>query len=398
MDFWQSLSGMVEVELVSANLSAILMELNKMDIPVFSVAQEDALTMRFTIRRKDHKYLRNIVKRKGAELRACQRKGIYWGAKSLLRRPVLLLGMLLLLTLTVVLPRYVLFVQVVGNNGIPDERILEAAQTCGLSFGVSRRSLRSEEIKNRILTQVPELQWAGVNSYGCLAVISVREKTAALPQEDDSGISSIIAVTDGVITDMTVTSGTPLCKKGDAVTAGEVLVSGYTDCGICVRGVQAKAEVYASTVRELSAITPGVFLRRQDMKVSEKKISLIFGKKRINFFQGSGISDTGCVKMYTEYPLTLPGGFVLPISLVREEWSHYHEMSSEIEEALASEVLTDFASAYLEDQMIAGKILSQSQRIWNDLETFCIAGDFRCIEMIGKSRIEEKLEYYGEND
>ena len=42
MDFWQSLSGMVDVELVSANLSAILMELNKMDVPVFSVAQEDA--------------------------------------------------------------------------------------------------------------------------------------------------------------------------------------------------------------------------------------------------------------------------------------------------------------------------------------------------------------------
>lgn len=32
-------------------------------------------------------------------------------------------------------------------------------------------------MKNALLSAIPELQWAGVNTYGCRAVISVRERT-----------------------------------------------------------------------------------------------------------------------------------------------------------------------------------------------------------------------------
>ena len=38
--------------------------------------------------------------------------------------------------------------------------------------------IRSEKVKNSLLQRIPQLQWAGINTDGCVAVISVREKTA----------------------------------------------------------------------------------------------------------------------------------------------------------------------------------------------------------------------------
>ena len=47
--------------------------------------------------------------------------------------------------------------------------------------------------------------------------------------------------------------------------------------------------------------------------------ALVFGKKRINFYQSSGIPDAECVTIYHEYVCAVPGVFRLPLAIVREE-------------------------------------------------------------------------------
>jgi hypothetical protein len=49
------------------------------------------------------------------------------------------------------------------------------------------------------------------------------------------------------------------------------------------------------------------------------RYSILLGKKRINFYKGSGIYDGSCVKMVSQYHLTLPGDYVLPVTVVKEE-------------------------------------------------------------------------------
>ena len=92
----------------------------------------------------------------------------------MLFRPVLLAGLGILFLLAMYLPSRVLFIRVEGNMQIPDRQILAAAEECGIRFGASRREVRSEKVKNALLSSVPQLQWAGVNTAGCVATISVR--------------------------------------------------------------------------------------------------------------------------------------------------------------------------------------------------------------------------------
>lgn len=398
MDLWRSLSGMVEVELTSADPEAALVAINTSGITIYNVKQSGELTLHFRLQRRDHRKLRALTKKRGESLRFCGRRGLYWAVRRLKKRPVLLAGLLLILGLTLFLPSRIYFVEVDGNTTIPTRMILEKAEYTGICFGASRREVRSEKMKNALLQAIPELQWAGVNTYGCRAVISVRERTQPEQLEQESGVSSIVAARDGVIREMTVLSGNPVARVGQAVKAGQVLISGYTDCGICIRASRAEGEVYAQTQREISAYMLQDCIERSQMTSQEKKYSLLIGKKQINFYKDSGISGTSCDKMYLVDYITLPGGFQLPVALITEIWTYYDTHSSAIAEEQAERILSDFSSHYLASLMKAGQIQQRAEYLRPQTGVYTLYGRYACTEMIGKTRLEEKLDNYGESD
>lgn len=392
MDALKWMQGYVSVSVTSADVAGVLRRINAAGITTYQVRQTGDLTLRFSIRRQDLRPIRRILKKSGDSLHLESRGGLYWLLKAMVRRPVMLCGILLVLVLTVLLPRRIYFVQVEGNHQIPSAKIVEAAESCGIKFGAVRRAVRSEQMKNALLGAMPELQWAGVNTQGCLAIISVRER--AQPDEEAllPKVSSILASRDGVITELTVKSGTPLCKVGQGVTAGQVLISGYTDCGICIRANRSEGEIYALTKRQLAVITPSERVRIGSNGSVQRKFTWIFGKKRINFSKGSGISDATCGKMYREYTLTLPGGFALPVRIAVEQWTDYEVESQNADEESAEGKMSQFAEKYLQSQMIAGTVQARQETMVIEDGFYLSRGSYVCHEMIGITRIEENID------
>ena len=389
MGIYKSLSGILEVRLTSADISGILHQLSTAGIPIFDVSIKDELSACFRIYRHDYRKVSRVAARKGDRLQLIGKHGIYWTGKRLFRRPVLTWGILLLLFLVLFLPSRVLFVQIEGNEQVPTRLILRAAEESGIRFGASRRKVRSEKVKNTLLSAVPQLQWAGVNTRGCVAVISVRERAAPEKMEETGRVSSIVADRDGIILSVTVTEGNGLCAVGQAVQAGDTLISGFTDCGLCVTATQANGEVIALTRREIRVLTLSETGIRGAQQDTDTKYSLLLGKKRINFYKGSGISDGSCVKMYTEYCLTLPGGFVLPVTLVKETITTCDPQPEAIPEETALAQMTEFASGYLHQQMIAGTITERTEILSDADGIWTMAGVYACTEMIGRVQTEE---------
>ncbi len=395
MGFWSTLAGQMVVELTSADLPGAYSAINARRIPLFSVRQSDMLTAQFTIYRRDYKQLSALAEERGETLKLCAKQGVYWSLLSLCSRPVLLCGVTALLFLTLFLPTRVLFVRVTGNQTIPERAITEAAENCGIRFGASRRQVRSEKVKNNLLSLLPELKWAGVNTYGCVAVISVTEREVQ-EAADEEGVSSIVACRDGIIEECTVTRGTALCTTGQAVTQGQTLISGYTDCGITILATRAQGEVYAQTIRQISAVTPAISQVKTGIMETEHRFSLLLGKKRINLWKGSGIYQGSCDRMYKEYRVTLPGGFELPIALAVEEITYY---SGEAR-ALPSqeEMLTAFAEKYLSGQMTAGTILERDVSVSRQRDVWLLEGGYVCREMIGREKREQIGVEHGKNN
>lgn len=394
MGIFQSFAGTVRVELTSADLAGALTAINSVGIILFSTVQTGDLTMEMTLYRRDYADLVKLIRRRGEKLRLVNRLGLYWTGKRLLKRPILLIGVAFLLWLVLFLPTRVLFIRVEGNVTIPTRLILEQAAQCGIDFGAARREVRSEQMKNALLGAIPELQWAGINTTGCVATISVRERAEVEEVDQGTGVSSIVAIRDGVVQEMTVLRGSPTCQVGQAVQAGEVLISGYTDCGISIQATRAQGEVFAQTKRCLVLVSPGEYIEKGEVQRIEKKYSLLIGKKRINFYKDSGILDTSCDKMYFEYVLTLPGGFALPIALAVEQSTYYTSHTVSTDEERLQETLSRFAEQYLLSQMVAGQILERQEVV----DQGCLYGEYACQEMIGREQSEEIIQSNGESN
>jgi sporulation protein YqfD len=278
----------------------------------------------------------------------------------------------------VLLPTRVFFFRVEGNGELPERYILEQAAKCGVSFGVARRELRSEQVKNQLLKAIPELRWAGVNTQGCTAVITVALRDPGENREEDLP-GDIVAVDDGLVTACYPAAGTAMVAPGQAIREGQVLISGVTDLGRITHLGRAQGEVYGLTKRTLEAVLPGKTLLKQSTGQTIRKFSLLIGKKYVNFSNDSGIFMGSCVRMRTVNYLTLPGGFSLPAALVTDTY-----FSCETTEAPREDwgPLEDAARRIIRERMTAGVILSQ--RLHQEGNT--LSAQFECRELLGVFR------------
>ncbi len=388
MNLWRSMTGQVVAELTSADVPGALIAANESGINIHRAQFVEELTVQLTVDRRDYSSLKMLADKRGEKLRVLKRMGLYWAAVAAFKRPVLMVGLAFLLLAAMILPTRVLFVRVEGNENIPSRLILAAAEDCGIRFGASRREVRSEKVKNALLGQVPQLQWAGVNTAGCVATISVRERTRTETREPSQEVSSIVASRDGVILSCTITAGSGQCVPGQAVKEGQVLISGYTDCGLTIKATRAEGEIMARTRREITAVTPSEALRRGDSPSESKNYSLILGKKRINLANSSGICDATCGRMYKEYYITLPGGFQLPVALAVERHICYDTETFERAVEEVESALISFSRDYTQAQMVSGTIMD-SEAFFAGGKGICkLEADYLCVEMIGRRRQE----------
>lgn len=384
----------VRLQVTSAGIWGSIRLLNERSIPVFDIRQEDELTVSFVINRKDFSRLRTLLEKRGDRVALVQKTMLHGIQQSILKRPVLYAGLLFFFWVSLLLPTRILTIQVEGNSVISTGRILEAAEAAGMTFFSPCVQVRSERMKNALLSAIPELQWAGVNTYGSRAVISVRERAfSGETVKNEKSVSSIVAQRDGIIQSVTALRGTILCREGQAVKAGQVLISGYTDCGICIRAERASGEVYAQTLRTLRTVAPAVSQAREGQQRHQLRFSIILGKKRINLWKDSGIWDSTCGRISKEYRLTLPGGFSLPVSLACETLYWYSSVEESVEEEEARNSLSAFSKNYISNQMIAGVITHTDEVMETTSGTHQMTGQYLCSEMIGRERLENGAQH-----
>ena len=375
MELLWRLRGWVRLRLTSADCTRRLREISR-EIRLEQIEFSDPLNVEFTVCRADAERIRV---QSGDTLVPVREGGLSVAAAAVGKWRILAAVVLLLGLLTLWLPKRVLFVRVEGNGEIPARLILEKAEECGVRFGAPGRSIRSEQLKNHLLWALPELRWAGINVEGCTAVITVAPREPEEQQEQELP-GDIVARVDAVVTEVIPAAGTAMTAPGQAVRAGQILISGTTDLGLSTRVDRAEGEVYGLTRRTVTVKMPGKTCLRQENGAVERKYSLRIGKKAVNFSNDSGILHGSCVKMRTVNYLTLPGGFQLPVALVTDTCRLCEETA--IPREIEAEDLAEQARRYVREQMTAGTILSEELRF----EDGVLTAAFECRELIGVFR------------
>ena len=389
MHYTAMISGKLRIELTGASAEATLCALNLDGVALTNVVRIAPLSVSFTISQKDYGKLLSVTNRLGDTVKIQQYTGLVLSAYRLLSRPILLLCIAVIIAASVLIPNHVFFVEIEGNHLVPDNLILEKSESSGITFGSASKEIRSETLKNNLLAEIPDLQWAGINTYGSRAVISVRERVELSETDTARKGGNIVASKDGIIINCTVHRGKALCKVGQAVKVGQVLVEGYNDCSNLTAESGAEAEIFAETQYNITAITPNIQQMRGELTKTSVKYSLIFGKKIINLSHCSGIPDASCVKMYNNYFITLPGGFQLPVGIHREEY-FFHEFQTGVSSTDYERSWTQiYTEDYIKTQMLSGKILKADYTSEIQEGVLVLAGRYSCSEMIGRVKDEE---------
>lgn len=193
------------------------------------------------------KRVRPICRRTKTRAVIIKRQGLPFFIRRYEKRRYALVAAAVLIGILWYVSGHIMGITVFGNDRISTERILENLARSGISIGKSTSGIDSYHIRNRMLNDIDELAWVGINVNGSRVYVEIVERLEKEKRIDFSVPCNLVASKDGVIDSIEARNGQVMIKKGSGVAEGDVLVSGITDTADGIRYVHSYGEVYAKT-------------------------------------------------------------------------------------------------------------------------------------------------------
>jgi len=397
----RSLGGYLDVVITGASPSCVLNKLTASRIPFWQLHWLDEFTLHICLFSKDYACVKRIAEQMQCETKQAER-GLPIRLRSLLRRPVLWFWCVFTVAVVTIIPCFLLWYQVEGNDTIPDAVILRTLEALDIGFGTYGPTIKPRWIKDHVLNMLPQLQWITVTQNGCMATVTVRERPETPETIDRRGYANVIASQSGMIMSQSILAGQAVRQPGDFVLEGELLVSGLVDLERVFTMEYAQAEVFARTWRKKTVVMPDSCLLKSTTDKEFAALWLEIGKKRIKIFGNSGISTASCDKMINRKILSLPGGLELPVSLLEETYVEQAPVVSQVDPELAADQMMTYVRCRTNADLRAGSICSEEIQFDQQSGCYRLYAVLTCHEMIAET-VEAKwnekdYQYDGKND
>ncbi len=375
--------GYTQVKITGAAVEEFLNRLSEAKVIFWDIERHDEVHYSICVYKRYLKEVQSIALRSFCNVDLLQEVGFDRHMRSLRKRPMLLIGMLLALVFSFYFQSYVFAIDVSGNESLHEQQILRALQELDIQIGSSSAQIDQQLTKHRMLNLLPELSWIGVNRNGCRLNVMVTERSFAKSSRPNYLAANIIASRDAVLSDVIVSEGMKLCKTGDTVKAGQILVSGFEDYGLILKGVCAEAEIYGQTWYSGMVLMPSETYEKQYTGREWTQFSLIIGRKRINLCENSGISDTRCDKMVEVTELSVPN-YTFPVSLEKVTYREYELIPRANDMDAARLRLSAAWEELVAFQMIAGEIQDTTTSCIESGGVYVLSANSTCHEMIAR--------------
>lgn len=341
-------------------------------------------TAQMTVSLQGYRTLRRVAERTGAfTVRTLRRRGVPFLLWRIRKRYALLLGMAACLFLVGLSSLYIWQIDVTGNENVPTSEILAALKDHGVDIGTNLLTVSAKRVANDMLIDLPGLSFITLNTHGSRLEVIVREKIEKPELYDPNVPTKVIAEKAGIISELTIFEGWQLAGLGDTVAEGDELVASYVPIGNG-RVTHAKAEIWARTWYELTLSTPLETMKKEYTGEKTSRTALILGGNRINLYFSGGNPYTECDKMSVYTPVALPGGAVLPLTVVRDSFEEYRTVPCAVTVEEAERLLTSKLLYDLEEIIGEGYIVSHEFETREEGGLVTVTLRAECVEQIGR--------------
>lgn len=314
------LRGSVTVRVESAYPERAVNLLAAHAIPFWDLRWIDGTTFTVRTNRQELARLRAVTAAAECTVTAVRQEGAPVLLRCISRRYALLGGVALLLLFLLAGNFFIWDFRVTGNDTVPTETILRALEEYGITVGTCSLRIDQEAMRNHVLLELADLSWLVVNVKGCTAHVQVveRQRPPQIVQEDE--VTNVVATRSGLVTKVEPLDGKAQVRPGTTVTQGQLLISGVVDSTRSgVRFVHGMGNVWARTWYDLSVLVPLQEVQQTAQEKKTTRIWLDFGKRQIKLYAKGSILGEDCGKILHYGAVCLPGGFRLPLTVVREE-------------------------------------------------------------------------------
>lgn len=187
-------------------------------------AENGVLTARCSI--GAYKRLHKIAFRSGGKVKLVKKRGLPFLLHPLKGRWGVFCGMLFFVLFVSFMGGFIWNITVIGNQTLETSKIVDYLAQNGFKTGVRWSETDKENLEFAVMADFDRVAWISINRIGCLAQVEIRETTPKPEIENNNLITNVTAKKDGVIVKVTALGGWPAVQAGDAVTTGDLLISG----------------------------------------------------------------------------------------------------------------------------------------------------------------------------
>ncbi|MDO4270498.1 MAG: sporulation protein YqfD [Eubacteriales bacterium] len=388
---WLLARGQVRVRVTGASLPRFLNACAQNSLTLRHMKRTAWNELYATLSVADFRALRGCMGRTGCRVHIVRRRGAPFAAEKLRPRYALWGGLAALILLLWALCTHIWAIEAHIDQTLPRAEIMRQLDELGVRIGARRRAIDVKQIRWKILKMQPDMTYFMLNIEGNRLTVEARGAEKPSEMLDQDAVVKVVAVRDGVIRALRVQDGQPAVRAGDAVAAGDTLISGLvppTAEGGAYHLTHARGAVDAYTAYQTTAARALTVDKKVYTGKVRRQYALVFGNKRLNLYFGSGIAGGTCDKIIKTKTAWLSDSVVFPVSLVEQTFVFYER---ETVTRTADEVRVDMIARALGDIAAGmdGTITAHTENVTEQNGAAVLKLTADAVEQIGEEALDD---------
>ena len=371
--------GSVRFRVPAAGADALWNEAIQQQIRFWRIRQRGAW-IEGNVAAREYLPLCRIARRLGLRPRIQAKTGIpfYWN--RLWKRKGLVIGLAGCVIGLLLSQNFIWEIEIRDYDGGHQDYLMEVMEEHGIRIGAYHPALDFRTLQQEILMDLEDISWLALNRKGTVLEVEVSEKVMP-PELRETHPCNVVARRSGQITGMDVYLGREMVSVQEAVSQGDLLVSGIIEDEMGhVRQVHADARVMAKTVRthtirfaltqqEKELLPSGT--RRTTLEILGRRIPLYFDFS-LPYPADLTEQKTPLILLGTEYP----------VSVIQEEYQYYQTVERVYSREEGQQIIQEAFSRYEQEELGEVSILSYRDRQEEKDGILSVTREYQCEENI----------------
>lgn len=349
----------------------------------------DKDTTRAYIAKKAFRELEAYQKKTGVDIRICDKRGLPFFFYRYKKRKCFAICLILCVCVIYAFTLFIWDINISGESVYTKEQIRKDIMDNYISLGTFKKNIDCAELEKELREKYDQIAWISCEIKGTQLNITLTETVTPELVRESEEPCNIVAVKDGIITDMITRSGTSIAHKGDEVKKGDILITGvvniYNDFDelIETQYLPASGDVYAISQYQYDDSFSMEYYEKEYTDNEKHYYSLGFGDRFFSVIKPK--ADEAYTDVISEdHKLVFAGDFYLPLSVKKTTLREYTSVFKTYTEEEARQKAEKRLALYLDNLRKKGVEILENNVTIEIVDGTCIAsGSIVTKELIG---------------